>query len=148
MPKQTAVEWLETELKKLPMVDVVKVFKQAKAMEKEQIFKAFEVGYNQNYEQQYDTIEQYYYKTYHSVESNEMIDHIGDANEMVEISEDQAIEIVKDMNKQPMRFHCVPKEISDEEIHKAATNYSSLYYEFRAGAVWYREQLKGGQDGC
>jgi hypothetical protein len=41
MSKQTAVEWLETELKKLPMVNVVEVFKEAKAMEKEQIEDAF-----------------------------------------------------------------------------------------------------------
>jgi hypothetical protein len=34
------------------------------AMEKEQIVKAFEVGYSQNYEQQYDTIKQYYNETY------------------------------------------------------------------------------------
>jgi hypothetical protein len=40
MPKQTAIEWLETELKKLPMVNVVEVFKEAKAMEKEQIVDA------------------------------------------------------------------------------------------------------------
>jgi len=36
----------------------------------------------------------------------------------------------------------VNNEISDEEIQKAATNYSNFYYEFRAGAQWYKEQLK------
>ena len=40
MSKQTAVEWLELELKKLPFVDVVEVFQKAKAMEKEQIIEA------------------------------------------------------------------------------------------------------------
>ncbi len=44
MSKQTAVEWLETELKKLPMVNVVKVFKEAKAMEKEQKKFMFDCG--------------------------------------------------------------------------------------------------------
>jgi hypothetical protein len=34
---------------------------------------------------------------------------------------------------------------SDEEIHKQATNYSSLYYEFRAGAKWVIEQIKSKQ---
>jgi len=29
-----------------------------------------------------------------------------------------------------------------EEIHKMATNYSNLYYEYRAGAEWVVEQLK------
>ena len=37
MSKQTAVEWLEQELKKLPSVNVLEVFEQAKAMEKEQM---------------------------------------------------------------------------------------------------------------
>ena len=41
MSKQTAVEWLELELKKLPFVDVVEVFQKAKAMEKEQIIEAY-----------------------------------------------------------------------------------------------------------
>ena len=56
MSKQTAIEWLETELKKLPMVNVVEVFKEAKAMEKEQIVRAF--GY-----EEIDG-EQYYNETY------------------------------------------------------------------------------------
>ena len=44
MSKPTAVEWLEAELKKLPMVNVTEVFQQAKAMEKEQIIDAFKHG--------------------------------------------------------------------------------------------------------
>ena len=35
--RQTAVEWLESELRKLPFVNVLDVFEQAKAMEKEHI---------------------------------------------------------------------------------------------------------------
>jgi len=67
-----------------------------------------------------------------------------------EISDDQAIKMLQDMNKQPMRFHCVPKEISDEEIEKA----SYKFWEFKEhtkstswkmGAKWYREQLKQRQ---
>lgn len=42
--KQTAVEWLESELKKLPMVDVTEIFQQALAMEKEQIKDAWMDG--------------------------------------------------------------------------------------------------------
>jgi hypothetical protein len=38
--EQTAVEWLESELKKLPFVNVLDVFEQAKAMEKQQIIDA------------------------------------------------------------------------------------------------------------
>ena len=37
---QTAVEWLEYELKKIPFINVIEVFEQAKAKEKEQITKA------------------------------------------------------------------------------------------------------------
>jgi hypothetical protein len=68
-------------------------------------------------------------------------------NEMIynrEISDEQAIEMVKDMNKQPMRFHCVPKEISDEEIDEQAELIEQGIYRmfFKTGAKWYREQLK------
>jgi len=41
MSKQTAVEWLEYELKKIPFINVIEVFNQAKAMEKEQIIDAY-----------------------------------------------------------------------------------------------------------
>jgi len=34
------------------------------------------------------------------------------------------------------------KEISDEEINKYAKQNASNYYEFMAGAKWYREQLR------
>jgi hypothetical protein len=44
MTKQTAVEWLESELRKLPFVNVLDVFEKAKAMEKEQIVDAFDNG--------------------------------------------------------------------------------------------------------
>jgi hypothetical protein len=54
-------------------------------------------------------------KNNHPVEANEMINHIVDTNKMV--------------------------EISDEEINKEAKNHHN-YYEFIAGAKWYREQLK------
>jgi hypothetical protein len=36
MKKETAVEWLEQELKKIPFVNVIDVFNQAKEMEKKQ----------------------------------------------------------------------------------------------------------------
>jgi hypothetical protein len=34
------------------------------------------------------------------------------------------------------------KEISDEEIEKAVNNPMHDAYDFREGAMWYREQLK------
>ena len=63
--KQTAVEWLYDEIKHIIPNDLLKTFKQAKAMEKEQIIEAFENGlydgdgrnrshYNMNSEQYYN----------------------------------------------------------------------------------------------
>lgn len=34
--KETAVEWLECELKKIPFINVIEVFERAKQMEREQ----------------------------------------------------------------------------------------------------------------
>jgi hypothetical protein len=100
----------------------------------------------------------YYAETFVSKGSDDTLKdyHIVDTNEMVqlpqqEISDDQTIKMLKDMNKQPMRFHCVPKEISDEEIEKAARDYDNgdIYgpplVNFEQGAFWYREQLKQRQ---
>jgi hypothetical protein len=42
--KQTAVEWLENELKKIPFIKPQDAFEQAKEMEKQQIIDAFENG--------------------------------------------------------------------------------------------------------
>jgi hypothetical protein len=39
--KQTAVEWLENELKKIPFINPKEAFEQAKAMEKEQIINSW-----------------------------------------------------------------------------------------------------------
>ena len=35
---------------------------------------------------------------------------------------------------------------SDEDIHIHAKDYSSNYYEFRAGAKWMRDKIQGGKD--
>lgn len=62
-----------------------------------------------------------------------------------EMEREQMASNCSQLNKPTMIFgeHKIQMlEISDDEIHKAATNYSNLYYEFRAGAEWYREQLK------
>jgi len=70
-----------------------------------------------------------------------------------EISDDQAIKLLQDMNKQPMRFHCVPKEISDEEIDNAweefriqnpntVGGFQDQYESFSFAIKWYREKLK------
>ena len=66
-----------------------------------------------------------------------------------EISDEEAREMLKDMNKQPMRFPCVPKEISDEDIEDVAWEKfitDSGRFGFISGAKWYREQLKCKKD--
>ena len=70
MKQQTAVEWLWnlSHTKELQASD----FEQALAMEKEQLEKAFNEGTFANDEKV--TSEEYYTETYHSVESNEMIE--------------------------------------------------------------------------
>ena len=64
--KQTSVEWLENELKKLPLVNVIDVFKQAKEMEKQQIIDAAERWKGT------DFAEKYYAETYGSKGSDEL----------------------------------------------------------------------------
>ena len=65
---QTAVEWLENELKKIPFIKPQDAFEQAKAMEKEQMRLIYE-GLLQNVgtsikESDLPTFEQYYNETY------------------------------------------------------------------------------------
>jgi hypothetical protein len=65
MSKQTAVQWLEDELKKLPHVNVIDVFEKAKAMEKEQIINAHLTGLIHPLEiEATKQAEQYYNETY------------------------------------------------------------------------------------
>ena len=58
---QTAVGWLECELKKIPFINVIEVFEQAKQMEKEQIMDAFLNG-KVNHSKLWS--EEYYNQTY------------------------------------------------------------------------------------
>lgn len=65
MAQQTAVEWLECQLKKIPFVNVIDVFQQAKQMEKEQIGNAWVDGYKNHKEVlKHSRLEQYYNETY------------------------------------------------------------------------------------
>ena len=69
-PTQTAVEWLECELKKIPFINVIEVFERAKQMEKEQITKAF--IHNRyvlagGYPTRTDEAEEYYNQTYNQI---------------------------------------------------------------------------------
>ena len=70
MEKQTAVEWLENELKKIPFINPKEAFEQAKAMEKEQMDKISEdwwvegCAYMKDGKRIYESFEQYYNKIY------------------------------------------------------------------------------------
>ena len=59
--KQTAVEWLELMVKIGEVIDD-DLFKQAKAMEKEQIFNSYEAGFKDEYFEP----NEYYNETYKS----------------------------------------------------------------------------------
>ena len=59
--KQTAVEWLEDKVSQILDFDLIKLFEQAKEMEKEQINRAYYDGYYQ--ETMYDA-RRYYDDTY------------------------------------------------------------------------------------
>ena len=78
--QQTAVEWLEMEIKKFNTVItreyMLSLCQQAKKMEKEQIKKVWDDGVISATYGKPITFEQYYEQTY-------VKNHIGDANEMV-----------------------------------------------------------------
>ena len=59
--KLSSVEWLEQELKKIPFVNVLEVFEQAKAMHKTEHFNTWWHGISEN---EPITFEQYYNETF------------------------------------------------------------------------------------
>jgi hypothetical protein len=124
MAKQTSIEWLEHKLNSVKPTDFCSIetikewLIEAKQMHKEEHRKTW----IQSVMSKYKTFEQYYNETYvnnHIVDTNEMIDHIGDANKMVEISDE---------------------DIEDVAWEKFITD--SGRFGFISGAKWYREQLK------
>ena len=125
---QTAVEWLDRWFRDNPEAthqEGNKALHQAKEMEKQQIIDAQSFAISNadmSNNRGYFDCEKYYYGTYggnHIVDTNEMIDHIGDANKMVEISDE---------------------DIEDVAWEKFITD--SGRFGFISGAKWYREQLK------
>ncbi len=69
--KQTAVEWLALYIKGITSLNCDEVIEQAKAMEKEQIENAYEIGFADAWddaryddEPKYATAEQYYNETF------------------------------------------------------------------------------------
>jgi len=165
MSNQTAVNWLiqtlESDIKvdesnmvniRIHEHDYIKSKQVALEMEKEQIMNSWALGVTSDDNM---TAEQYYNEQYVSKESN---DHIGDANEMIKISDEswegcdgctEQDEImykngyVKGYNAAVSEL---PKEISDEEIIKLA-NEHILYNDSKRqwvieGMKLYKKQLK------
>ena len=62
--KLSSVEWLEQELKKIPFVNVLEVFEQAKDMEKEQRIIDYEMGYFNGLNKKNISSEEYFNETY------------------------------------------------------------------------------------
>lgn len=63
----------------------------------------------------------------------------------INYQQDLAMVMLGIYKSQRMRFHCVPKEISDEEIEKEILHRPMTVLEeraFRSACKWYREQLK------
>lgn len=79
--QQTAVEWLEKELKdRYALMQSEPLFQQAKEIEKERDFQFFKAGQDSMEEggKSFDQL-------YQSGDANEMIDQFGDANKMVKL---------------------------------------------------------------
>jgi hypothetical protein len=89
--KLTAVQWLKEQIEcfgnkhelQMSWATLDELLEQAKQMEKEQIVDAY--YYDPNCDEIKDDGELYYKETYggHSVDANEMIDHIADVSKMV-----------------------------------------------------------------
>lgn len=136
--KQTAVEWLVEQIQsgkieviysdKIHSIKCIpEIVEQAKAMEKEQIVDAYANGSNDRLK---NTITDFFNETYgsnHIVDTNEMIDHIGDANKMVEISDEEVFN---------------QSILAMEEWYGSGCD-SEIDAYFR-GAKWMQKQLKGG----
>jgi hypothetical protein len=65
MAQQTAVDWLENELKKIPFIKPQDAFEQAKVIEKEQIAEAYRKGVEEDvYNNPLKTGNEYYNEQY------------------------------------------------------------------------------------
>ena len=165
---KTAVIWLAEVVSKLGYVST-DILEQAEEMQKQQMKEAVlnnvtsHPRFRKIFEEQF---EHWFDETYKSKESDEyttvnwggVIQKIPKkgSGELEQINQDNPVTrgstaLVKVTscqteisNEKPMRFHCVPKEISDEDIEKASEymNDKGKWY-WRDGAKWYREQIKG-----
>jgi len=138
----TSIEWLIEQFKDYDFLLSLHQFdiEQAKEMHKQEIIDAWNDGdyayfYSKETGKDFENGEQYYQETFVSKGSDEVevpkhpsvISENGN-----ELLFDKEGNLIKELPQQ---------EISDEEIEKEAKNHHN-YYEWSAGAKWYREQLK------
>jgi len=135
--KQTAVQWLQEQLKKgvdfnpldsnSYLNEVEKLFEQAKAMEKEQMEGAVSNGISKadmvdnrgyfNFDKWYnETYEANNYDAWDEVidqlgDTNKMIDHIGEVNEMVDHVPDVGKKVEDDVEKLAAEFYPLNDEL-------------------------------------
>lgn len=95
MKQTSAVEWLFEKLWEEPKDKLTwySILEQAKEMEKEQIINTFKEAQVLVVLDDTKRAEQFYYETYESKGSD---DHIGDANKMVEISDEEIIKLLNE----------------------------------------------------
>ena len=136
---QTSIEWLRNELVNNENIrwrgtNINVLIEQAKEMHKAEILAAFTEGASDGFYGESDSNrEQYYQETFGSKGSDDK------KINLVEIPQEQ---LEKERNANYKYFSIdEPPEISDEEIEKEAKNHHN-YYEWSAGAKWYKEQLK------
>ena len=93
--QQTAIDWLFQQLWETPKDKLTwySILKEAKAMKKEQIINTFKEAQVLVVLDDTKRAEQYYNETYESKGSD---DHIGDVNEMVEISDEEIIKLANE----------------------------------------------------
>jgi hypothetical protein len=174
MMRQTAVEWLIENMQRLNQHESPeewnKLFEQAKAMEKQQMENAVSNGISKADmvdNRGYFNFDKWYNETYggdHSVDTNEMIDHIGEANEMVcafePTTDTSSSTVCKWCGKEKFLHNHVPdvgKMVSNVEIGKKRwddwdefnkkacypEDYQSAFADgFTRGAKWVNEIAK------
>ena len=124
MSKQTSVEWLLKELyTKMNLSGngrvLDEILEEAKEMHKQEIIDAYDQDlYGGLYgKSKYNHGKEYYQQTYQSVDTNEMIDHIGDVNEMVDVTKQN--------------------DVREDDVEKLAEEYAFKTYHELEDAKWF-----------
>jgi len=148
----TSIEWLINQIHKkqygdYPNLTFENIFKEAEEMHKQEIIDAWSDGAygGGQFTTTHETSETYYQETFVSKGSDSEIPNVCSSQTEVNETDNTPKEVKKDSFG----------EISDEEIEKAAREYTfneyqkvidyenyDTYNDWINGAKWYREQLK------